>query len=71
MKETDIEALTSKAILMVSANPQYQKKVMILCLFVCLETALANLINSTIFTNPLFRCAGVVTPESVACQNLQ
>ena len=70
MKDAQIDALTCKAIQMVSQNSPYQKKVLILCFLICLEIALANLINSTIFTNPLFKCGGTTTHESAACLRL-
>ena len=71
MHRSELEHKITAAVLMVSDNQRYQRRLMMVSILISIQIALANLINTTIFTNPVFKCGDVITKESVACLSLE
>lgn len=56
--------------MVVSKDQAYQRKLIVLLTLACVEIAFSNLMNSTIFTNPLLKCGDTIVSEAVGCPKL-
>lgn len=69
MNHLETDRKISKAVALVSQIENYQYR---LFSFLCLlwsQIAMNGLINSMVFTNPLFKCGGKTSSEAFACGN--
>lgn len=75
MENSRTDGQISKAIQLVSKSEKYQKRLFSFLCLIWMEIALNSLINSMLFTNPLFKCGQIdgsmaYQNETFACMNL-